>query len=67
MSRYVPCDKAVMPYKEETKVCRIILTSSITGPITGYPGWAVWSKWKLLNWKLYATAATGISSHMELP
>lgn len=30
--------KAVMPYMKKQKYGRIILTSSITGPITGYPG-----------------------------
>jgi 3-oxoacyl-[acyl-carrier protein] reductase len=32
--------KACLPYLERTGRGRVILTSSITGPITGYPGWS---------------------------
>jgi 3-oxoacyl-[acyl-carrier protein] reductase len=32
--------KACVPYLERTGRGRVILTSSITGPITGYPGWS---------------------------
>ena len=32
--------KACVPYLERSGHGRIILTSSITGPITGYPGWS---------------------------
>lgn len=31
---------AVLPYLTKAGAGRIVLTSSITGPITGYPGWA---------------------------
>lgn len=31
--------KSCLPYLKESAAGRIILTSSITGPITGYPGW----------------------------
>ena len=32
--------KACLPYLERTGRGRVILTSSITGPVTGYPGWS---------------------------
>jgi 3-oxoacyl-[acyl-carrier protein] reductase len=31
--------KAAVPYLKQSNQGRIVLTSSITGPITGYPGW----------------------------
>lgn len=31
--------KAALPYLKQSGQGRIILTSSITGPVTGYPGW----------------------------
>ena len=31
--------RAALPYLKESSQGRIILTSSITGPVTGYPGW----------------------------
>jgi len=32
--------QACLPHMKKRKAGRIVLTSSITGPITGYPGWA---------------------------
>ena len=32
--------QAALPYLKKSDQGRIVLTSSITGPITGYPGWA---------------------------
>jgi 3-oxoacyl-[acyl-carrier protein] reductase len=31
--------KAALPYLKQSDQGRIVLTSSITGPVTGYPGW----------------------------
>src|SRR3954449_6421889 len=31
--------KAAVPYLKRSRQGRIIITSSITGPVTGYPGW----------------------------
>lgn len=31
--------KAAVPYLKQSNQGRIVLTSSITGPVTGYPGW----------------------------
>ena len=33
------CVKASIPYFEKAGKGRVVLTSSITGPVTGYPGW----------------------------
>jgi 3-oxoacyl-[acyl-carrier protein] reductase len=32
--------QAALPYLKKSNQGRIVLTSSITGPVTGYPGWA---------------------------
>jgi 3-oxoacyl-[acyl-carrier protein] reductase len=32
--------KAALPYLKHSTAGRIVLTSSITGPLTGYPGWS---------------------------
>lgn len=32
--------KASLPYLKESESGRVLLTSSITGPMTGYPGWS---------------------------
>ncbi|MDF2233776.1 3-oxoacyl-ACP reductase FabG [Albimonas sp. CAU 1670] len=34
------CTKAVLPVFEKAGTGRVVLTSSITGPITGFPGWS---------------------------
>ncbi len=34
------CVKAAIPHFEQAGKGRVVLTSSITGPITGFPGWA---------------------------
>lgn len=34
------CVKAAVPHFEKTGGGRVVLTSSITGPVTGFPGWA---------------------------
>lgn len=34
------CTKAVLPVFEKAGKGRVVLTSSITGPVTGFPGWA---------------------------
>ncbi len=32
--------KAALPYLKQSDQGRVVITSSITGPVTGYPGWA---------------------------
>ena len=34
------CVKAAIPHFEKAGKGRVVLTSSITGPVTGYPGWS---------------------------
>jgi 3-oxoacyl-[acyl-carrier protein] reductase len=34
------CVKASIPHFEKAGCGRVVLTSSITGPVTGYPGWS---------------------------
>ena len=34
------CTKAVLPIFAKKPGGRVVLTSSITGPVTGFPGWA---------------------------
>lgn len=34
------CVKAAIPHFEKARKGRVVLTSSITGPVTGFPGWA---------------------------
>ncbi len=34
------CVKAAIPHFEKANAGRVILTSSITGPVTGFPGWS---------------------------
>lgn len=34
------CVKAAIPHFQKAGKGRVVLTSSITGPVTGYPGWA---------------------------
>ncbi len=34
------CVKAAIPHFDKAGKGRVVLTSSITGPVTGYPGWA---------------------------
>ncbi len=40
------CVKACMPALVQSGRGRVILTSSITGPITGYPGWRIMARAK---------------------
>lgn len=55
--------KAVMPYMKKQKYGRIILTSSITGPITGYPGWAVYGASKAAQLGFMRTAAMELAPY----
>jgi 3-oxoacyl-[acyl-carrier protein] reductase len=48
---------ACLPAMKAQRTGRIILTSSITGPITGYPGWAHYGATKAAQLGLMRTAA----------
>ena len=49
--------KACMPALQESGHGRVILTSSITGPITGYPGWCHYGATKAAQLGFLRTAA----------
>lgn len=49
--------KAFMPYVKKAEFGRFILTSSITGPITGYPGWSHYGASKAAQLGFMRTAA----------
>jgi 3-oxoacyl-[acyl-carrier protein] reductase len=49
--------KAVLPYLKKSKAGRIVLTSSITGPITGFPGWSHYAATKAAMLGFMRTAA----------
>lgn len=51
------CVQAAMPWLKTAGHGRIILTSSITGPVTGYPGWAHYASSKASQLGFMRTAA----------
>jgi 3-oxoacyl-[acyl-carrier protein] reductase len=64
--------KACMPALERSGHGRVILTSSITGPITGYPGWSHYGATKAAQLGFMRTAAIelaprGITINAVLP
>lgn len=66
------CVQAALPHLREAEHGRIILTSSITGPITGYPGWSHYGASKAAQLGFMRTAAIelardGITVNAVLP
>lgn len=57
------CVKAVIPEFEKNGTGRVILTSSITGPITGYPGWSHYGASKAGQLGFLRTAAMELSKY----
>ena len=55
--------KAALPYLKESSQGRIVLTSSITGPVTGYPGWTHYGASKAGQLGFMRTAAIELASH----
>ncbi len=55
--------KACIPYFEKAGKGRVILTSSITGPVTGYPGWSHYSASKAGQLGFLRTAAMELSKY----
>src|SRR6218665_1641816 len=51
------CVQSAFPYLRQAEYGRIILTSSITGPVTGYPGWAHYAASKAAQLGFMRTAA----------
>jgi 3-oxoacyl-[acyl-carrier protein] reductase len=54
--------KACMPELERSGHGRVILTSSITGPITGYPGWSHYGATKAAQLGFLRTAAIELAA-----
>jgi len=64
--------QAFLPALRESRAPRLVLTSSITGPITGYPGWAHYAASKAAQLGFMRTAAVelaplGITVNAVLP
>jgi 3-oxoacyl-[acyl-carrier protein] reductase len=57
------CVKAAIPAFERTGGGRVVLTSSITGPITGYPGWAHYGASKAGQLGFLRTAAMELARY----
>ena len=55
--------KACLPHMKKQNHGRIVLTSSITGPITGYPGWAHYGASKAAMLGFMRTAAIECAKH----
>ncbi len=55
--------KACIPYFEKAGKGRVILTSSITGPVTGYPGWTHYGASKSGQLGFLKTAAMELSRY----
>ncbi|MDU9002581.1 3-oxoacyl-ACP reductase FabG [Sedimentitalea todarodis] len=57
------CVKAAIPHFEAAGKGRVVLTSSITGPITGFPGWAHYGASKSGQLGFLKTAAMELSRY----
>lgn len=57
------CVKAVIPHFEAAGKGRVVLTSSITGPITGFPGWTHYGASKAGQLGFLKTAAMELSRY----
>lgn len=66
------CVQAALPHLRRAEYGRVILTSSITGPVTGFPGWAHYGASKAAQLGFMRTAAIelardGITINAVLP
>ncbi|MEM7124275.1 MAG: 3-oxoacyl-ACP reductase FabG [Pseudomonadota bacterium] len=57
------CVKATIPHFEKARKGRIVLTSSITGPMTGFPGWTHYGASKSGQLGFLRTAAMEMSRY----
>jgi 3-oxoacyl-[acyl-carrier protein] reductase len=55
--------KAALPYLKQSDQARIVLISSITGPVTGYPGWTHYGASKAGQLGFMRSAAIELASH----
>ncbi|EIU1446442.1 TPA: 3-oxoacyl-ACP reductase FabG [Pseudomonas aeruginosa] len=66
------CVQAALPHLRQAQYGRVIVTSSITGPVTGFPGWAHYGASKAAQLGFMRTAAIelardGITINAVLP
>jgi 3-oxoacyl-[acyl-carrier protein] reductase len=54
--------QACIPYLKQAEYGRIVITSSITGPVTGYPGWSHYAASKAAQLGFMRTAALELAS-----
>lgn len=57
------CVKAAIPHFEKRGKGRVVVTSSITGPVTGYPGWAHYGASKAGQLGFIKTAAMELARY----
>src|SRR5690606_30779775 len=57
------CVKACLPWLAQSNQGRVILTSSITGAVTGYPGWSHYGASKAGQLGFMRTAALELARH----
>ncbi len=57
------CVKAAIPHFEKAGKGRVVLTSSITGPVTGFPGWAHYGASKSGQLGFLKTASMELSKY----
>nr|QJU71794.1 3-oxoacyl carrier protein reductase [Gambierdiscus pacificus] len=55
--------KTALPFLKSSEQARIVLTSSITGPITGYPGWSHYGASKSGQLGFMRTASIELAKH----
>jgi 3-oxoacyl-[acyl-carrier protein] reductase len=55
--------RACLPYLKQAEYGRIVITSSITGPITGMPGWTHYAASKAAQLGFMRTAALELAKH----
>ena len=59
--------KAAIPYLKKSSQGRVIITSSITGPITGFPGWTHYGATKAGQLGFMRTACVAVSTVKPQP
>eukprot|EP00457_Paulinella_chromatophora_P008797 gb/GEZN01008844.1/.p1 GENE.gb/GEZN01008844.1/~~gb/GEZN01008844.1/.p1 ORF type:complete len:299 (-),score=35.97 gb/GEZN01008844.1/:432-1328(-) len=57
------CLKACLPALKQSQGGRVVLTSSITGPVTGFPGWSHYGASKAGQLGFMRTAALELAQH----
>lgn len=57
------CVKAAIPHFEKRRSGRVVVTSSITGPVTGYPGWSHYGASKAGQLGFIKTAAMELARY----